>query len=165
MTRRDEIGAGEAEAFSLVEVVIALGIIAFCLVGLIGLLPVGLTTARNTQEEAAAAVAFSDLANAIRAARRDSSGSYHCAGTLDDLSWVTGGATVTGEYEMSLAGGEGGQRVRARVEIDPPAQMNVPGSALISLAWPQSAAWNTNASRWDRSQGSLVSRILFLPRP
>src|SRR5438067_2326768 len=51
--------------FSLVEVTIALGIGAFCLIAIFGLLPVGLTSNRNSVEQTKAAgvatAVFTDL--------------------------------------------------------------------------------------------------------
>jgi uncharacterized protein (TIGR02598 family) len=49
--------------FSLVEITLALGVMAFCLVAIAGLLPVGFTTTRSSSEETLA----SDLINAIDA--------------------------------------------------------------------------------------------------
>ena len=43
------------QGFSLVEVTLALGVAAFCLLAILGLLPVGLTSNRNAIEQTAAA--------------------------------------------------------------------------------------------------------------
>jgi type II secretory pathway pseudopilin PulG len=55
-------------AFSLVEVAIALGIAAFCLLAVFGLMPIGVQTNRNATSQTAAAnilsTAVSDLRNA-----------------------------------------------------------------------------------------------------
>src|SRR5437773_8183613 len=44
-------GASRISAFSLVEVVLALGVISFALVAIIGLLPIGLASGRGTIQE------------------------------------------------------------------------------------------------------------------
>src|SRR5207244_13193607 len=43
-----------ARAFSLVEVVLALGVLAFCLIAVFGLMPVGMQTNRNATSQTAA---------------------------------------------------------------------------------------------------------------
>jgi uncharacterized protein (TIGR02598 family) len=55
-----------SSAFSLVEVVIALGIAAFCLVAMLGLIPSGLKSAKNTTDQTAAAILLDDLALDLR---------------------------------------------------------------------------------------------------
>jgi uncharacterized protein (TIGR02598 family) len=48
-------GDSRAAAFSLVELVLALGIVAFCLFAVFGLMPVGMQTNRNATSQTAAA--------------------------------------------------------------------------------------------------------------
>ena len=50
-------------AFSLVEVVMALGIAAFCLVALLGLMPVGLKTVRDARGDALRAEVLKAMGN------------------------------------------------------------------------------------------------------
>jgi len=54
MNRRTNIRSSAAGAFSLIEVTIALGIAAFCLVTVFGLLPLGLTSNQDSVEQTAA---------------------------------------------------------------------------------------------------------------
>ena len=56
-------------AFSLVEVTLALGIAGFCLLTIVGMLPVGLSSNKNSMEQSSAA----NLARAIAADLRTSS--------------------------------------------------------------------------------------------
>ena len=49
------IGVRRVHAFSLVEVAIALGIAAFCLLAVFGLMPIGVQTNRNATSQSAAA--------------------------------------------------------------------------------------------------------------
>src|SRR5690606_36990460 len=55
-------------AFSLVEVALSLGLVSFCLLSVIGLLPIGLQSVRSTSDQAAAANAAERIALAIRKA-------------------------------------------------------------------------------------------------
>jgi uncharacterized protein (TIGR02598 family) len=54
-------------AFSLVEVTLAIGIAAFCLITVFGLLPVGVQTNRNATSQTAAAAILSDVVADLRA--------------------------------------------------------------------------------------------------
>ena len=55
-------------AFSLVEVTLALGIAAFCLMAVFGLVPVGVQTNRNATSQTAATNILSSVVSDIRAA-------------------------------------------------------------------------------------------------
>ncbi|MFZ0915524.1 MAG: Verru_Chthon cassette protein B [Candidatus Udaeobacter sp.] len=61
-----------AAAFSLIEVVLALGVAAFCLIAVLGLLPVGVQTTRNASSQTAVsniiATVMSDLRTTPKAA-------------------------------------------------------------------------------------------------
>jgi type II secretory pathway pseudopilin PulG len=48
-------GSPNRDAFSLVEVVLALGVVAFAIVAILGVLPTGLQTSRGSQDETRAA--------------------------------------------------------------------------------------------------------------
>jgi uncharacterized protein (TIGR02598 family) len=56
-----------AAAFSLVEVTLALGIAAFCLIAVFGLVPVGVQTNRNATSQTAATNILSSAVSDIRA--------------------------------------------------------------------------------------------------
>lgn len=56
-----------AVGFSLVEVTLALGIAAFCLIGLFGLLPLGVQTNQNSSSQTAAASVLSSVVADLRA--------------------------------------------------------------------------------------------------
>lgn len=58
-----------ARAFSIIEVTIAVGLIGFCLIAVIGLLPTGLNTHRAADEEARAATALNMVASAAESLR------------------------------------------------------------------------------------------------
>jgi uncharacterized protein (TIGR02598 family) len=54
-------------AFSLVEVTLALGVAAFCLIGVFGLVPVGVQTNRNATSQTAATNILASVVSDIRA--------------------------------------------------------------------------------------------------
>ena len=56
-----------AAAFSLVELTLALGIAAFCLIAIVGLMPVGVQTTRNATSQTAATNFLSNVVSDIRA--------------------------------------------------------------------------------------------------
>ena len=61
-----------AAAFSLVEVTLALGIAAFCLIAVFGLMPVGVQTNRNATSQTAVTNILSSVASDIRASPKGS---------------------------------------------------------------------------------------------
>ena len=59
-------------AFSLVELTLALGIAAFCLIAIVGLMPVGVQTVRNAASQTAATNILSSVVSDIRASPKGS---------------------------------------------------------------------------------------------
>lgn len=153
--------------FSLVEVTITIGIAAFCLLSVVGLLPLGLGTLKSAQDKTAAALALNQISQAIRSASEDSSGAFSGAGAYSNLSWPDGSVTVLDLTNLSLSGLPAArsidQRLAARVKIDL-SNTSATGAALISVAWPAGAKWNEAGGRWDNAQGSLNAWVVFTPR-
>lgn len=154
------------KAFSLVEVTLALGLIAFCLLGLVGLLPVGLKEVSNSRAESAAANAVDLIADALRNGTLTSSGMYVASGSYSNISWAPGGAEVPVPMDLTLSGmpssGSAETRLVARVEVTPPSSdFTTPGEARVSVAWPASAVWSGDA--WTKSDGSISTGIQFIP--
>ena len=155
-------------AFSLVEVVLALGLISFSLLAVVGLLPVGLKSIKNAREESAAANALNQLADALRNATANASGTYTASGVYSNVSWILGVGSNAFSTDLALSGlpvaGAGDTRLKARIELVPPsADRNTPGRARVSIAWPASAVWSNSA--WSKSDGSVSSGLQFLPKP
>lgn len=73
---------GEQTAFSLVEVTIALGVVSFCLVAILGLLPIGLSNNKFTIQQTAATSILSSV--------------------ISDLHAIPSGATQSVQYEIEL---------------------------------------------------------------
>ena len=57
--------------FSLVEVIVAMGIVAFAFVGLLGIIPTGLNSFRQSVDQARALTALNMVASAVRNTRLD----------------------------------------------------------------------------------------------
>jgi uncharacterized protein (TIGR02598 family) len=93
MTARSRLG------FSLVEVTLALGVAAFCLLAVFGLLPIGLKTQQSAIEQTAAtrivSAAASDLRNTARTATTSSLFAINIpantASSASELFFDTGG--------------------------------------------------------------------------
>ncbi len=64
--------AHRASAFSLVEVTLALGVAAFCMIAVFGLLPVGVQTNRNATSQTAATNIIAAVAADLRATPKTS---------------------------------------------------------------------------------------------
>lgn len=156
--------------FSLAEVAISLGLMAFCLVAVFGLLPVGLQSVKDANEQSSATGAVKRIATLIREAKPMGAGAYTADGNFASaMSWNIGGPATVFTVPMSVSyevAPAADARLVARVEMLPPANLNTVGRAKISIAWPgTSANWNTTDSRWQNAAGSVTSGLIFLPSP
>jgi uncharacterized protein (TIGR02598 family) len=92
----------EAAAFSLVEVVLALGVIAISLVAILGVFPVGLSSNRTSVSDTRAA----ELANAIFAtidAQSSTFSSVQCYGATLDLTSLSTATADTRTFYASYS--------------------------------------------------------------
>jgi type II secretory pathway pseudopilin PulG len=158
------------KGFSLVEVSIAIGIAAFCLVVIIGLLPAGLKVVKTSREEIAAANCLKQIADAIHAASplANAAGTYQALGAYSNLTWSLAGPPVTATFPgLSFSGfpttNSPDQRLAAYVKVYPPADSTSAGQAMISVGWPASMTWNESQTNWTQAQGALYTRVIFLP--
>ena len=158
-------------AFTLVEVVLALGIASFCLIVLLGLLPMGLMTAKNTREQTAAASLVEAISTGIRNASTNSSGIYAASGICTNLTWQLvsqGGSSVSASSYFSLGGVSNTtaseSQLIAEIEVFPPANAISSGTAFISVAWPQQAQWSSSTTSWSNAAGAVDSWITFIPK-
>jgi uncharacterized protein (TIGR02598 family) len=161
--------AADHSAFSLVEVVIALGVVSFALIAVFGLLPTGLKTVKNANEQAAAANVLGAIADAVRnASTNGSATTYSNSIAGQGIGYTLGGAATTITLNnLTLEGGAASNfsaRLKAVVVITPPVSTTIPGRALISVAWPPQAVWG--GASWSKTaDGSVTSGIQFLPKP
>jgi hypothetical protein len=123
-------------AFSLVEITLAIGITAFCLLALFGLLPVGLTSNQNAIEQTAAAGWATAVAADLRSTPRSANASPFYKINVP----APGGAT---KYNIFL--NDDGVRVntatdaryRANVWFYPPtANLRAATVVRILITWP-----------------------------
>jgi uncharacterized protein (TIGR02598 family) len=160
------------DGFSLIEVVLALGVVSFCLISITGLLSVGLSSIGSSREKAGAANALEQISNAIRLATPPATvgGTYQALAPYNDLVWTsgTGSTPVSKNYAtISLAGVPSSQvpdqLLTVEVQITPSSDTVTAGSALITAAWPKQATWDPAALKWTHAQGSVSTWLIFLP--
>jgi len=142
MSRRIHWSAG----FSLVEVTLALGIAAFCLIALFGLLPLGAKTNQNSISQTAAAAVFSSVVADLRATPKTSltSRQYEITvGTAKVLYFDGEGRAVT------VADPNANPRYRLTITFPSnPAGTFGPTFVTLKVSWPalvDPAATTTNA--------------------
>jgi type II secretory pathway pseudopilin PulG len=158
--------------FSLVEVTVAIGIMAFCLLGVVGLLPTGLKSIKNANEQAGAANVLGGIANALRNAVSTDGTAYEATFGGEKFSYSLGGGPSSTQWDMLNLNGapdadEG--RLRARLDIlqAPAANPPRPGRAVVSVAWPVQTdpAWVPATQTWNKAEGSVTIGIQFMPGP
>jgi uncharacterized protein (TIGR02598 family) len=135
-------------AFSLVEVALALGIAAFALVAVFGLLPLGITSNQNSVEQTIAAGVATAVAADLRATP---------AGTVGSSASV-----LSSRYQIPIPGSGGGEstlspplylkedasvqttasaaRYQVNVTLTAPAAGRAATMARILVTWPPSAS-------------------------
>jgi len=157
-------------AFSLVEVMIALGIISFCVISVFGLLPVALKSMRDANDRRAAVEIMNRLAGDVLAlsgaeSKYRSSGS---AAPADNLSgdYADTSITVSGRklfYEN--ADGKRADKQNASytgvIDVATPVGDFDVGVVNISVAWPATATTNNSASGWTNALGSVNTVVYF----
>lgn len=163
-----------ARAFSLVEVTLALGIVSFALVSVLGLLPVGLRSIKNANEQAGAANVLNAIAASLRAATASPGNpADYASGFSGKPITYSVGSTATNEISWedlnldgSAATAQSPKRLSAILNITAPASLTAPGNAVISVAWSAQAnpVWDGTMQTWTKADGSITSGIQFLPR-
>lgn len=159
--------------FSLVEVTLALGIASFALIAVIGLLPVGLKSVKNANEQAGAANVLNAIANSLRLASSTNSVDFSNNFSGQAIQYSIGGGTVTGGTwtNLTLEGNavtdQSLKRLSAVLNITPAGSLTSPGRAVISVAWSAQAnpTWDASSKKWTNAEGSITSGIQFLPKP
>ena len=127
-----------AAAFSLVEVTLALGIAAFCLVAVFGLMPVGVQTNRNATSQTAATNVIAAVVADLRATPRTSATSSQFAitfGTAKTLYF-----DGAGQFTTSLSANS-----RYQINVTFPSSPTGLSYADVKVTWP-AAATSANAS-------------------
>ena len=120
---------GEA-GFSLVEVTLALGIAAFCLIALFGLLPVGVQTNRNATSQTAATNILANVIADIRATARATASAT--PSQLYSLAIPAAGSSNTTPQLLYLDGAG-----RSAASIAPPSPTPFQARYVLSVTFPQ----------------------------
>ena len=127
-------------AFSLVELTLAIGIAAFCLIAVFGLMPVGVQTNRNATSQTAATSILSDVIADMRATPNppaiNTSAQYGITFGTDKTLYFDG----AGQFTTSL-----GANSRYRVSITFPSSPTGLSYTDLKVTWP-AAATPANAS-------------------
>lgn len=162
-------------AFSLVEVVLALGIVSISLLATVGMMSVGLKVVKNANEQAGAGAVLEGLSDALRNASSTNGSVYSSAfaGKPITFSVDQGTALPAIEWkELDLTGSSNSSdsRLFARLEIyrQPTANPPAPGRAILSVAWSArtpSLAWDETKKQWNNAEGSITTGLQFLPKP
>ena len=121
-------------AFSLVELTFALGIAAFCLIAVFGLMPVGVQTNRNATSQTAATSILSNVIADMRATPRTASTSTQYGIAFSTSSTTTLYFDSEGQFATSLGANS---RYRLTVTIPTnPAGANSATFADLKVTWP-----------------------------
>ena len=150
--------------FSLIEVTLSLGIIAFALVAVIGLLPAGLNSQKEAADQSHGVQVLNDLTQAVRGIYNEN-GTLRFAPPLRKIKDPDGGEQdiiVAPGTEASFALMENGTLAplgnnslerRGTVYVNQrPVSANAPRAVFISVAWPQTAARVSGA--WTKASSS-----------
>ena len=132
--------------FSLVEVTLALGIAAFCLLAVFGLLPIGLKTQQNAIEQTAATRIVSAAASDLRNTARTAAASPLFAITIP-VNTASSSSTIyfdpEGRYSPAITAGS---RYRLTITFSPNSTGGRAATFVhLLVSWP-AAATTGNAS-------------------
>ena len=162
------------------EVVLALGVVAFGIIGVVGLLPVSLDVQRASNQRQIATEFLQQVSVSVQSQLFDAAnGTYSFSRFLNDanlpISWKAGGTTK--EYNLDLmedgtvrsATTPASMRTlqKLHLQVLPPAAVAataLPKTAVtvkVSVAWPASSQWDTQG--WQKSSGSLNAVLYALP--
>lgn len=132
-------------AFSLVEVVIALGIFAFCVTVLLGLIPIGLKSARSVSEEGNAVHIASSVFGFWQTA--PAGAAVAIPGVISNALLAVGAAGSSTNDFFDESGGLAVDPAKASLRMDyrATALAGVPNAYEVELTfqWPPNAASNS----------------------
>ena len=117
--------------FSLAEVTIALGIAAFCLITVFGLLSAGLTSNMNSTEQTCAAAIATAISADLRAAPVSSSTT-----PLFGIALSSGTPTLYQNEDATLQTSAAAAKYKAVVTIGTPASGKLATPVDIKISWP-----------------------------
>lgn len=161
----------QEEAFSLVEVTLAIGVAAVCLLAVFGLLPVAQTSHHNASEQSVMSQLTSEIISDLRATQQTSPSSAQtsprfgltvdAAGAANSVHTVFfgDGGAVIGPPDTDASGIDPPPRYRATIFlIAPPLNARSATTGRILLTWPAMAD-PTAAATPAKYSGSLETFI------
>jgi uncharacterized protein (TIGR02598 family) len=139
------------DGFSLVEVVIAVGVTSFCLLSIIGLLTVGLQGMRSTSQQTAAAGIGSDIIADIQATPAGSQSLQFKLSVPAAGNPATSQEILLNDLESTQITAAHPVLYRAEITITPPASAADRSATMASvlIAWPGQAALANAQGRWE----------------
>ncbi len=166
--------------FSLIEVTIAIGIVAFAFTTVVGLLPVGMRTAEDGHEQGTATEVLNTAAAAVFGQRYlPANGQFAFGDWLNDSPDPQGSPTgytpgdpdwEEPDFKVMETGairpaGDSTSPVRYSMFIraTPPATADEPVKVYLSVAWPGTAEWDATDSEWKNNQGYVEALIYANP--
>lgn len=160
----------KSTAFSLVEVMIALGIISFCIISVFGLLPVALKSMREANDRRAGVEILNRLAGDV-ISLSSSKGAYRENSAFtpsDNLSGDFRDTSIAVSARQLFYENADGRQVAKKdanyvgvIDVAAPVSGFDLGIAKISVAWPATAMTNASVSGWTNAQGSVSTLIYF----
>ena len=154
------MNAARHAGFSLVEVTIALGVVAFVVVAVLGMMPLGLSTHRESKESQSATLAMSSLTARLRQAIQTDDPRQ----VMPEINFPAPGDTgvvnlFVDRNDQSLTTSATSTSIyRARIDLIMPSnQDQTCGVGFVHLSWPASS---TNLS----TTGSVEATIALPSR-
>lgn len=140
----------------------------------VGLLPTGLKSVKNANEQAGAANALNALVDSLRKAQSTNNSVYSWV-FANTTNYYTNGAGAPSALNLTnlnldgnpVASAAESPRLSARLEIfETPGANNTPGRAVASVAWSALSrpGWDPANNRWTNADGFLTTGVQFLPR-
>lgn len=152
-------------AFSLVEVTLALGIAAFCLIAIFGMIPAGLNSNKDSLRETAAASLIAAIVSDLRVTPASAAAANS---PLYNISFPAAGSSATTAFflgddgSLAALGGPGAApNFRAAVVINTPTNRSA-STARILITWPAPA--NPSASGLPTNYSGSFGTVVGLDR-
>ena len=150
----------KSRAFTLVEAVVALGVISFSLVAVVNVLPAGLESQKQAVDQSFGTHVLGRVTEGLRGVRRNSTGGLEFLAPVRSVNVSPGQTTLflQGNGELS----NNPSRAVGKVVINQLARNGNLQPVHVSIAWPARAEYNAGA--WTKSEGS-ASTFLYLTLP
>lgn len=172
------IGRG---GFSLVEVTVSIGIVAFAFMAVVGMVPAGMRAAEEGHEQGRATEVLNTAAAAVLGQRHIALTSRFAFGDwLNDSptpqvsprgyapgepEWESTNFAVMENGVIRTAGDTTSPaRYKMFVRVTPPATSDQPVKVYVSVAWPAAAEWDSAKKEWKNNQGQ-VDALLYANPP